>query len=181
MKNFSWKQWVLLLLAIPVVNQIASYIGGSAGRYVSERETSAATPSTSNSQALPPTIRVVVSSQDAQGVTARDMDINFLRRLEQYTVESIKEKVRKGRAAQGYSGPDIELTPESVFVEAGANKLAVIRLRGSDNSFSVFLVGIVGNELKKVVCTQSYPDPIPITNGPCGEKVKEVFGAMIGG
>lgn len=181
MKNLSWKQWVLLLLAIPVVNQISSYIGGSAGRYVSERDASVATPSTSGSQSLPPAIRVVVASQDAQGVTARDMDINFLHRLEQHTVESIKEKVRKGRAAQGYSGPDIELTPESVFVEAGANNLAVIRLHGSDNSFSVFVLGIVGNELKKVVCTRSYPEPIPITSGPCGEKVKEVFGAMIGG
>lgn len=181
MKNFSWKQWVLLLLAIPVVNQIASYIGGSAGRYVSEREVSVATPLTSMSQAQPPTIRVIASSQDAQGVTVRDMDSNFLHRLEQHTVESIKDKVRKGRAAQGYSGPDIELNPESVFVEAGANKLAVIRLRGSDNSFSVFLLGIVGSELRKVVCTRTNPDPIPITSGPCGEKVKDVFGAMIGG
>lgn len=181
MKNFSRKQWVLFLLAIPVVIQIASYLGNSLGLYVNKREKSVATPSTSNLQTPHPAMRVVVSSQDAQGVTARDMDINFLHRLEQYTVESITEKVKKGRAAQGYSGPDIELMPESVFVEAGANKLAVIRLRGSDNSFSVFLVGIVGNELKKVVCTQSSPDPIPITSGLCGEKVKEVFGSMIGG
>lgn len=179
MKNLSWKQWVLLLLAIPVANQIASYIGSSAGRAVNEREASARTPS--NSRALPPPIRVVVSSQDAEGVTARDMDINFLRRLEQHTVDSIKDKVKKGRAAQGYSGPELELTPESVFVEAGSNKLAVIRLRGSDNSFSVFLLGIVGNELRKIVCTSAYPEPIPITHGPCGEKVKEVFGVMIGG
>lgn len=179
MKNLSWKQWVLLLLAIPVVQQLASYVGGSLGRYGNQRE--ALTQSPTNPDTSPPPIRVIVSSQDAEGVTSNQMDIPFLRRLEQHTITSIKEKVRKSRAAKGYSGPDLELQAESVFVEAGSNKLAVVRLRGSDNSFSVFLVGIVGNELRKIACTRPHPDPIPITSGPCSEKVKEVFGAGIGG
>ena len=146
---------------------------------MNQREAMTQTPTIPN--ASPPPIRVVFSSQDAEGATPKQMDIAFLRRLEEHTVTSIKEKVRKNHAAQGYSGPDLDLQAESVFVEAGGNKLAVVRLRGSDNSFSVFLLGIVGNELRKIACTRTHPDPIPITSGTCSEKVKEVFGARIGG
>lgn len=146
---------------------------------MSEREASTKAPATPDASSPP--VRVIVSSQDAEGVTAQEMDIAFLRRLEQHTVESIKDKVKRGRSVQGYTGPELELQSESVFVEAGSTKLAVVRIRGSDNSFSVFLLGIVGNELRRIACTRGYPDPIPITYGPCGEKVKEVFGEKIGG
>lgn len=125
-------------------------------------------------------IRIVVSSQDSEGFSASDFNMNFLGNLENHAVENIKAKAKKARAEAGYTGPDLTIASEANYVEAGKTKLAVIRLSGSDGSFSVILLGITGNEAKRVACTWALPDPIPITRGACGEKVKEVFGSMIG-
>ena len=38
MKQFDWKYLVLFILAIPVVNQLASYLGTSAAQHANERE-----------------------------------------------------------------------------------------------------------------------------------------------
>ena len=44
MKRFTWKQWLLLIVAVPVVQQLASYVGRQAAQLVNERELSSSTP-----------------------------------------------------------------------------------------------------------------------------------------
>lgn len=171
MKQFDWKYLVLFVLAIPVVNQLASYLGTSAAQHMNERE-QVSRPV----QVAEQSIRVIASSQDAEGVTQKHLDMNFLKNLEAYTVERIRTKIRELP-----NSPQIDITSEATYVESGPMKFAVIRLRGSDNSNQIFIHGIVGNDLKRVACLRNSTEAIPISYGVCADKIKEVFGTKIGG
>lgn len=175
MKQFNWKHLVLLVLAIPVVNQLAGYLGKSAAQHVNEREAVSLPPKTSNQE-----IRVVVSSQDSEGVTQQNFDMNFLKNLGAYTVQRVKVKAKEFLESQGHPNAQLDISSEATYVESGPMKLAVIRLRGSDGSNQVFVAGIIGNELKRVTCVRNSTETIPISYGVCAEKIKEVFGTRIG-
>ena len=170
MKKFDWKYLVLVVLAIPVVNQLAGYLGQSAAQHVNEKETLRVPQ-----QAAKEDVRVLVSSQDAEGVTKEKFDLDFLKNLEAYTLERVKIKIRELP-----NSPQIDITSEATYVESGSQKLAVIRLRGSDGSNQVFVAGIVGKELKRVTCLRNSTETVPISYGACGDKIEEVFGARIG-
>lgn len=175
MKQFNWKYLALLVLAIPVVNQLSGYLGNSATQHVNEREAASLPPQTSNQE-----IRVVVSSQDSEGVTQQNFDIRFLKSLEAYTVQRVKVKAKEFLESQGHPNAQLDISSEATYVESGPMKLAVIRLRGSDGSNQVFIDGIIGNELKRVACVRNSTEAIPISYGVCAKKIKEVFDTKIG-
>lgn len=170
MKQFDWKYLILFVLAIPLVNQLVSYVGTSTAQHVNEKEAVS-----TSAQAADQSIRAIASSQAAEGVTQKNLDITFLKNLEAYTVERIKTKVRELP-----NSPQIVITSEATYVESGSMKFAVIRLIGSDNSNQVLVHGIVGNELKRVACLRNSTETIPISYGICADKIKEVFGTNIG-
>ena len=175
MKEFNWKHLVLLLLAIPVINQLAGYFGKSAAQHVNEIEAANSPPRPPNQD-----IRVAVSSQDSEGVTQQNFDMHFLKNLEAYTVERVTLKAKEFLASQGHTNTQLNISSEAIYAESGSMKLAVIRLRGSDGSNQVFITGIVGNELKRVACIRKSTETIPISYGICAEKINEVFGTKIG-
>ena len=175
MKQWNWKHIILFILAIPVVNHLAGYLGKSAAQHVNEREAASAPRPSTNQE-----IRVVVSSQDSEGATQQNFDLNFLKNLEAYTVERVKLKTKEYLASQGYSNTNVDFTSEATYVESGSMKLAVIRLRASEGSNQVFIAGIIGNEFKRVACVRNSTETIPISYGVCADKIKEVFGVKIG-
>jgi len=122
----------------------------------------------------------VVASQDAEGVTQKDLNLNFLKRFETLVVRRTKVNARKYLVSQGYPNAKIDISSESTYVYSGSIKLIVIRLSGSDGSNQVFITGIIGNEFKRVVCVRDSKKRIPITSGVCADKIKEVFGTKIG-
>lgn len=176
MKQWNWKYIILFLLAIPVVNYFAGYLGKSAAQHVNEREVASAPQPLSNQE-----IRVVVASQNSDGATQQNFDSNFLKNLEAYTVERVKIRTKEYLASQGYPNSDVQFTSEATYVESGPRKLAVIRLRASEGSNQVLIAGIVENELKRVTCVRNSTEMIPISYGECGQKINEVFGVKIGG
>lgn len=175
MKEWSWKHIILFILAIPVVNHLAGDLGKSAAQHVNERESTTLSSPNPNQE-----IRVVVSSQDPEGVTQQNFDLNSLKNLEAYTVERVRQKTKEYLASQGYPNTNVEFTSEATYVESGSVKLAVIRLRASEGSNQVFIAGIVGNEFKRVSCVRNSIETIPISYGACADKIKEVFGVKIG-
>ncbi len=176
MKKLNWKYIALIILAIPIVQYVGSYVGKSAAQRVNARDATTFSQPTVSQE-----IRVVVSSQDAEGVTKEQMDLNFLKNLETYTVERVKIKTKEVLASRGYPNAVINITSEAIYVESGGAKLAVIRLKNSDGSVQIFIAGIVGKELKRVLCVRNSAEAIPISYGPCGERIKEVFGVKVGG
>ncbi|BCO31170.1 hypothetical protein TspCOW1_12730 [Thiohalobacter sp. COW1] len=175
MKDWNWKHVVLFILAIPVVNYMAGYLGKSASQHVNERERA-----TLSSPSPYQEIRVVVTSQNSQGVTQHDFDLNFLHNLEAYAVERAKQKTKEYLASEGYPNTNIDFSSEAIYVESGSVKLAVVRLRASEGVNQVLIVGIIDNELKRISCLRSSIEAIPISYGVCADKIKEVFGVKIG-
>ena len=111
-------------------------------------------------------IQVDVTSQDANGLTAGDFNFDFLRSLEAYISQETKQKMR------GPANSD-HVSSEALYVEGG-KKLAVIRLQMPGWN-SVAAVGLVKEKLTRVVCTLALEEPIPISDGLCAAKIKEVF------
>lgn len=171
----SWKTVLLLLLAIPIVSLVARYAGGSAAEAINAREAEAARLARSSA-----VIRTVSSSQDAEGVTQDQMSIDFLHNFESYAVERIKVKAEDYLASIGRPNDQVNLSSEATYVLSGAVKLAVIRISDA-GSRQVLIAGIVGKELRRVICVRDSVEDIPLSYGPCAEKVKEVFGVGIGG
>lgn len=176
MKPWNWKHIIIFILAIPVINQIGSYLGRSNAQRVNEREAVSAPNSSANQE-----IRITVSSQDSEGITQQDLDLNALKNLEAYTVERVRIRTKEYLASQGYTNADVDFASEATYVESGSIKLAVIRLRASEGSNQVFVSGIIGNELKRIACARNSTETIPISYGACAEKIYDVFGVRIGG
>lgn len=174
MKQWNWKNITLFILAIPVVNYLAGYLGRSAAQQVDARGVASIPQSNSNQE-----IQLVVSSQDSEGVTQQNFDLNFLKNLEVYTVERVKLKAKEYLASQGLPNTNVDFTSEAAYVESGSIKIAVIRLT-SEGSNQVLITGIVGNELKRVACIRNSTETIPISYGVCSDKIKEVFGIEVG-
>jgi hypothetical protein len=175
MKQFTWKQWVLFILAIPVVNWVGGYVGKTAAQNVIENEN--LTNKASNAESK---IQVIASSQDAQGVTQEQLDINFLNNLESYTRERVKIKTKERLISLGYPNTEVSFASEATYVQNGKTKLAIIRLKSEGTGNQVHITGIDGLELKRVACITPSATSIPISYGTCGDKIKEVFGSMIG-
>ena len=126
-----------------------------------------------------PEITVVVSSQDAQGVTQRSFDLGFLQVMESYTLERTRIKANEYLASIGKKNQEAKLTSQATYVESGTKKLIVIRITNEAGSGGVTVAGIVGAELKRVLCTKVTPGVPPISYGPCGQKIAEVFGVKL--
>jgi len=125
------------------VNYVGGYLGKSTAQHINEREAASASKPSANQE-----IGVVVSSQDSEGVTQQNFDLNFLKNLEIYTVERVKIKTKEYLASQGYPNADVNFTSEATYVESGPMKLAVIRLR-AEGSNQVFIAGTQASRLRK--------------------------------
>lgn len=127
-----------------------------------------------------PALTVLTSSQDAEGTTQDDLDLTFLKLLEAWVVERVRARANEYLVSSGQPPSAARLEAESLYVDAGPRRLAIIRLRG-DGIREVFITGIVGPELRRVVCMWESEESISVSYGPCGDTIAEFFGARIGG
>lgn len=170
LKKLSWKKYTLLILAIPIVHYVGGQIGQHSAKQVNAKELS--------NPPLSPDIQVFVTSQDAEGVTTKQMNQNFLKNLETYIVELTKVKINEYLTSKGYPNTKIHLTSEAVYIQSGPQKIAIIRLKGS-NSNHVVAVGVTDKELKRITCISNSVELVSISYGACGDKIKEVFNIKI--
>lgn len=126
-----------------------------------------------------PDVTVVVSSQDAQGVTQQSFDLPFLQLMEAYTLERTRIKANEYLTSIGKGDKQVKLNSQATYVETGAKKLIVIRITDQQGVGAVTVAGLVGAELKRVTCAKGSPGVPPITFGTCGKKVAEVFGIKL--
>jgi hypothetical protein len=115
-----------------------------------------------------------VTEQAAEGVTQARFDEAFLKNLENWTVERVRVN---GEKITGNKMLDIK--SESVYVDFDGVKIAVVRVFTAVD-YSAMMLGVVGNQVKRVTCLRKSPEPIVITQGVCGKKIAEVFNMKIG-
>jgi hypothetical protein len=108
-------------------------------------------------------LEIDVTSQDANGLTARDFNTGFLRSLQAYVTRDLTQKRR-----------ELDHVSSQADYLQGDKKLAVIRVQ-TPRWTSVAIVGFVNDKLTRVVCTHSSQEMIEISYGSCGEKIHEVF------
>jgi len=169
MKEWDWKQSLYATLVFVLFYFFYDYLGKYTAQYFDEREAT--------------DVRVVVSSQDSEGITRKNFDLNYLKYLEAYLVEQSEVETNKTLGLKGYATIHVKYSSDAIYVESGSMKLAVIRLRVSDRSnhaTAVFIVGVVGNELKRITCVRRSAETISVAYGVCGKKIQKVFGEKIG-
>lgn len=125
-------------------------------------------------------MQTLISSQDAEGMTRKDMTMNFLSSLENYNRQQLQIKTQANLEAKGFPNKTVVIKSESVYLETGGQKLAVIRLADQfDMTRTVIIHGLVGRELKRVLCNRASNEQISLVNGPCAEKIREAFGVSL--
>lgn len=128
-----------------------------------------------------PEILTMSASEDAGGATESDLDLQALKMLENRTVQQLENKMRAYLGSQGQTPQLSKLEAESHYVDAQGRKLAVIRIRTPKTLNQAYVYGIKGNAFLRVMCarTKNVDEAIPLFYGPCGEKIREVFGVSL--
>lgn len=128
-----------------------------------------------------PEIGVFSASEDAGGWTQADLGPDALKMLEKRSVEMLEAKTRAYLKAQGQSTQLPKFQSEAHYMQAGSMKLAIVRIRVPNSVNQVLLYGIKGTELRRVACvrTKNIEESIPLFYGPCGDRVREVYGVSI--
>ena len=73
-------------------------------------------------------IQTAISSQDAEGMTQQNMNIDFLENLENYIRKQTEIKAQAFLDANGMHKKKVVVKAEGVYIETGGQKLAVIRV-----------------------------------------------------
>jgi hypothetical protein len=124
-----------------------------------------------------PDVQVVVTTQDAQGITQASFDQAFLKMTESWIVERTRVKAKEYLISIGKGTQEVKLISEATYIEKGAKKLMLVRISSPNGApSSITVIGVIGQEVKRVLCARETVGPIPISYGPCGNKITEVFG-----
>lgn len=160
----------LLILALIGVKFIAREIGRQAAEQVNHTEKK-------NSNEVAPVI-AVVTIQDSEGITEKDLDQLVLKNLESWLVQTMVAKARRDYAESGYDPNDLnpKVMASSVYTIVDGKKLAIIKTSMDNSVRSVTVIGFKGKECYRVTCIRASNHDIPVFYGECGKKIKEVFG-----
>lgn len=153
----TWRTWVGSFVGLMIIS--------TAGRMYGDWKDSRATPPA----AAVRTITAVSTRQSSEGVTAAQMDQAFLDRLGQYL-----------EARSNQDGPHA-YQHEGVYLEIGGRKLAVVRLRTQGVTPIAYIAAVQDGELVRVGCVSNVLANVPVTSGPCADKIKEAFGVGLTG
>ena len=125
--------------------------------------------------------KVIASNQHSDGIKQRDMDQGFLYRFQEYEKEIFLANLRQQIEAMGKRLPaNFDVPTETFYITAGSRKLATIRFKVSGAN-SIQLLGIIGNNMHRVICFNQSEEKVSLFYGPCANKLKEVFGVNLNG
>jgi len=123
-------------------------------------------------------IIAISGSENADGATQNDFNIDMLNYLESHTKNKIKEKMDAYLKAQGIKNPKYQINSSAVYMNVQNMKLAVVRL-SIEKTNQVHIFGIKGKELIRVACTSETQETIPISYGVCGDKINQAYGVKV--
>lgn len=172
MHGIAWKKFLLAAAAFILIgNLLANYFQQR------DRKHTRTTALTGSS----PELRVVSSTQSADGVTNADLTPQLVSALEMHGAGRIAAKLEAMAQQTGTPAPPPQIKSESVVIESQGKRLAVIRYEINATSRAVEVLGISGPNLDRVMCARESLEEILLTTGECAQKVKAVHGVTIGG
>ncbi len=173
MQGVDWKRFFAVVVALLL-------LGNLANNYYERRDRLASEPPSTVRSAIPE-LRVMSSSQSADGVSDADITPQFADALGKYGEGRLAMKFEAMDKQAGISAPSPQIRSESTVVKAQGKSLAIIRYEINGAGRAVDIVGISGKNLDRVMCTRGNLDEILIATGPCAQKIQEVHGVKIGG
>lgn len=175
MKKFTWTSVVFYIFVAAIVILPLGHFG----RSIAQNKINIASSSVTGDE-----IHITVSTFDATGMTQEDLGTGFLKRWEPEIAGQVKRDAKGISSSPDSLAVDLDFSYVAPKGGSGEKILAVTRaaisdLDGQALGFTVYIVGIVNEKFKRVGCSRASPDEISITGGPCGEKIKEVFGVTM--
>ncbi|MCC7486895.1 MAG: hypothetical protein IT529_18145 [Burkholderiales bacterium] len=115
------------------------------------------------------------------GTTEADLNVETLKNLEQWLVQTTLQKARANYAKQGFDPKTFQpkINVGSVYTLAGGKKLAVIKMSMDGQVRTVWVLGFHRGEFLRVTCVRGSNHDISIFSGECGQKITEAFGVSI--
>jgi hypothetical protein len=147
---------------------------------VSQSETAAKEDSAFRYSAVGRDTQVIVSSQEADGITEANLTPVVATRLGNYTLERVRFHTQKILDNMRSKQSADSITAESVVVKFDGKPLVVTRFRLGEKVPFMQFFGIMGKEAPRVLC-MAKPTEDVILAGNCFDKVKEVFGVSVAG
>lgn len=126
-----------------------------------------------------PEIVVNYGVTSAEGITNSDMNLALLRRIEARSLVEMKEKVGAQARAAGVLPTEVPaLKSDASLMNYHKTTLAIIRIRSAATLNTVLVLGVVGDELRRVACSRTahFDANIELFSGPCGDAVRLMFG-----
>ncbi|MGB9935194.1 hypothetical protein [Thermodesulfovibrio yellowstonii] len=123
-----------------------------------------------------------ISVENSKGLKESDFNLTTLKKLEEFYTKRMKQKVDNFLIKHGYTAKDLNLriSSNSYYINVEGKKIAVIKIKIHDFGNSVFIIGIIGNDLIKVFCSwENYKEEISIFTGKCGKEIAKAFGISL--
>jgi hypothetical protein len=126
-------------------------------------------------------ITAMVTIQDTEGTSEADLNIESLKKLEQWLVQTTLQRARTNYAKQGFDPKTFnpKINVGSVYTIAGGKKLAVTKMNMDNQLRTVWVMGFQRGEFLRVTCARGSNHDIPIFSGECGQKITEAFGVSV--
>ncbi len=173
MKVYDGRQWFLaiagMMVVIPMAQMLGRYLGNLQNQIEGVQQSSLPRPTFDD-------VRVLVARQPSEGITEADFSPTYLKILETWTVEGTVANAKKYWDAASVPDDQRVLSGESLYIEHGKHKLAIVRIRLEDSTPNAVIFGVVGDELVRIACVKKGKGNVTISDGPCYAKIMEVFG-----
>lgn len=126
-------------------------------------------------------ITAMITIQDTEGTSEADLNIESLKKLEQWLVQTTLQRARANYAKQGFDPKTFnpKINVGSLYTVASGKKLAIVKLNMDNQVRTVWIMGFQRGEFLRVTCIRGSNHDIAIFSGECGQKITEAFGVSI--
>ncbi len=140
-----------------------------------------ATTNTPAQTAADKSVIVGVSREPAYTVTEKDLtNRETVKRIESRLVLNMKTQTDAEYTARtGKTAPNMPLNSESWSITSNGHHFAIIRTSITNMLQSTIIIGIDKGNFVKITCMRDGSELVPYSDGPCADKLKEVFGFSI--
>jgi hypothetical protein len=167
---------------LPVIYFIATaFFASVLEPLLAKSESVQRSPTTITQQSKIKPVRAFTTTQGAEGATELNLDQSALKGLETWIVETLLKKGRNKFAEMGHKPEDFKptISANSVYINAGDKKLAVIKINQDSSMRLVTIIGIKEAVLLRVSCLRASNHDIPVWSGECGKEIQKTFGVSI--
>jgi hypothetical protein len=126
-------------------------------------------------------VQTFVTVQSAEGVPG--LSLPLAQAIGEHMAKRADIRSREYLAAHGKSSAELpKAESAATLLQAGGERVGVIRIQQGELHQMVVVVAIRDDQLLRIACTRLGSDPVPVTFGPCADKIKETLGfALVAG